>query len=294
VRSKEFVRMEAHEIDPTQAVSPSINRRVFVGISAAAGAAPVLALADQDLGKPHPPLVSESDPAISVERVTLDRPDGTVSAYAAWPAEATATTPSVVVIMHIWGVDAQIRDTVRRYAKAGFAAIAPDLYSRWDPPNGDGATDYAPFRALSQKLEPAQYVGDIEAAAHWLRSKFSGTKVGITGFCMGGHLVLVALTDTGTLFAAAAPFYGAPEGIDPKAIRIPICGSYGARDTSIPADSVRAFAAALTVPNDIRIYDEAGHAFFDDTRPRYVATAAADAWKRTIAFFHKYLGGTTT
>ena len=291
---KEFERMEATEIDPTQAVSARMNRRVFVGVSAAAGAAPALALADQELGRPHTPSVSESDPGITVEHVALQRPDGVVSAYAAWPVGATAATPSVVVIMHVWGVDTPIRDVVRRYAKAGFAALAPDLYARFGPPSGDGATDYAPFSAQAKKLERAQYVGDIEASAHWLQSKFPGTKVGITGFCMGGHLVLVAVTDTGTLFAGAAPFYGPLEGIDPKAIRIPICGSYGARDTSIPADSVRAFATALTVPHDIRIYDEAGHAFFDDTRPRYVASAATDAWKRTIAFFAKYLGGPKT
>ena len=286
--------MEAFEIDPTQAVSPSLNRRAFVGISAAGLAAPAVTLADQELGKPHPPFVSEDDPSISLEHVTVGRPDGTLSAYAAWPVAATSATPSVVVIMHIWGVDAQIRDVVRRYANAGFAAIAPDLYSRFGAPSGDGATDYTPFRAAAQKLERTQYVGDIEAAAQWLRTKFPGTKIGITGFCMGGHLVLVAVSDTGTLFAAAAPFYGTPEDVDPKAIRIPICGSYGARDTSIPPDSVRAFAAALSVPNDIKIYDEAGHAFFDDTRERYVASAAADAWRRTIACFEKYLGAPKT
>lgn len=274
-----------------QAISERLNRRVFVGISAAAGlAAPTLARAEQELGKPHPPLAAEDDPAISVDHVKLSRPDIALDAYAAWPKDASAATPSVVVIMHVWGVDAAIRDVVRRFAKAGFAAIAPDLYARWNAPSGDGATDSAIFRPYAQKLDSDQYVGDIEAAAHSLQSKFPGTKVGITGFCMGGHIVLVTVVDTGTLFAAACPFYGYVEGIDPKAIHIPICGNYGARDESIPAANVRAFASALTVPNDIRIYDEAGHAFFDDTRPRYVASAAADAWQRTIACFTKYLG----
>ena len=284
--------MSATDIDPTQSASEKLNRRAFVGISTAATlAASTPAPAQETLGKPHPPLVAEDDPAIVVDHVQLKRPDAAVPAYAAWPAGAGAGTASVVVIMHVWGVDAPIRDFVRRLAKAGFATIAPDLYARFGAPSGDGATDYTIFRPYAQKLERPQYVGDIEAAAQWLQSKFEGTKLGITGFCMGGHLVLAAVIDTGTLFAVAAPFYGPLDELDPKAIRIPVCGSYGARDTSIPADSVRAFASAMTAPNDFRIYDDAGHAFMDDTRPRYVASAAADAWKRTIACFDKYLRG---
>ena len=101
---------------------------------------------------------------------------------------------------------------------------------------------------------------------------------------------MLAAIDTDRLFAAVFPFYGSLDGVSPDAVHVPVCGSYGARDTSIPADGVRAFAAALRVPNDIRIYDDAGHAFFDDQRASYVAGAAAGAWKRTLAFVEKYFG----
>jgi carboxymethylenebutenolidase len=285
--------MSASEIDPTQAASASLNRRAFVGLSAAAtvAASTASAGAAEPLGRPHAPLVPEDDPAIAVEHVELTLPDATIPGYAAWPAGAGPKTPSVVVIMAIWGVDTQLRDTVRRYAKAGFAAIAPDLYARFGAPSGDGATDYTIFRPYAQRLDRAQYAGDIRAAATWLAAKFPGTKTGITGFCMGGRVALLAAIDDGDVLVGVAPFYGPLKDVDPKALRVPACGSYGARDTSIPADGVREFAAALTVPNDFRIYDEAGHAFFDDTRPSYVASAAADAWKRAIAFFEKYLRG---
>lgn len=286
--------MRAPEIDPTQTADPKFNRRVFVGISAAATLGVTAANAgSQELGKPHAPLVPEGDPAISFERVDLNLPDAVVPAYAAWPANAEAGTPSVVVVMHVWGVDATIRDTVRRYAKAGLAAIAPDLYARFGAPSGDGTSDYTVFRPYSQKLERKQYAGDIRAAAAWLAAKFPGTKTGVTGFCMGGRLALNAAIDDADALVAVAPFYGPLKDVDPKALRVPVCGSYGARDTGIPPDDVRAFFAALTVPNELKIYDDAGHAFFDDTRPSYVADAAADAWKRTIAFFEKYLRGGT-
>ncbi len=280
------------EIDPTQAASERLNRRVFVRLSAAATlAASAPAGAQEPLGKPHPPLAAENDPAISVEHVELKRPDAIVPAYAAWPVAAGPGTPSVVVVMHVWGVDTSIRDVVRRFAKAGFAAIAPDLYARFDAPSGDGATDVTVFRPYAQRLDRTEYSGDIRSAALWLAPKFPGTKIGITGFCMGGRIALIAAIDDVDLFAVVAPFYGPLDEVDPKAIHVPVCGSYGGRDASIPVESVRAFAAELTVPNDIRIYDEAGHAFFDDQRPRYVASAAADAWKRTLECFEKYLEG---
>jgi carboxymethylenebutenolidase len=284
--------MTAPEIDPTQEASERLNRRLFVGISAAATlAASTPVAAQEQLGHPHPPLISENDPAIAVERVALERPGVTIPAYAAWPVSAGSRTPSVVVIMHVWGVDTSIRDVVRRYAKAGFAAIAPDLYARFGAPSGDGATDYTIFRAYAQRLDKKEWLGDVRAAAEWLAAKFPGTKTAITGFCMGGGLALIAAVEEGNLFALVAPFYGPIKDVDPAAIHIPVCGSYGGRDTGIPAEKVREFASALSVPNEIRIYDEAGHAFFDDQRASYVASAAAEAWKRTLACFEKYLTG---
>jgi carboxymethylenebutenolidase len=270
--------MTAPENDPFQAAaSDRLNRRFFVGISAAATlCGPALAL---------------GDPAISEEHVTLTRPDVELPAYAALPVGAASDTPGAVVIMHVWGVDESIREAVRRLAEAGFAAIAPDLYGRFGAPSGDGVSDSSVFRPYAKRLDRAQYDGDIRAAAAWLTQRFAKNKIGILGFCMGGRIAMLAAIDDRDAFSAVCPFYGAFTDVDPHAIRVPLCGSYGARDTSIPAESVNAFAASLDVPNDIRIYDDAGHAFCDDKRPSYVASAAEDAWKRTISFLKKYLGG---
>jgi carboxymethylenebutenolidase len=280
------------ERDPTEAPSARFNRRIFVGISAAATlAASAPGRSEETLGHPHPPLVAEDDPALVVEHVTLDSLGAKIPAYAAWPKGAGSGTPSAVVIMHIWGVDTSIRDFVRRLAKAGFAAIAPDLYARFASPSGDGATDFTIFRSYAQRLDRKEWLGDVRAAAQWLAARFPETKTAVVGFCMGGRLALVAAAEEGEVFAVVAPFYGDVAAIEPKDLHIPVCGSYGGRDTGIPADTVREFAAALTVPNDIKIYDEAGHAFFDDQRSSYVASAASDAWKRTIACFNEYLRG---
>lgn len=281
--------MTSPEIDPTQAISERLNRRAFVGISAAAAATPALSRAAEETQAEVP----ESDPAISVQRVALPRSDAQIGAYAAWSKAASAITPSVVVIMHIWGVDTSIRSVVRRLAKAGYCATAPDLYARFGAASGDGTTDYTIFREYAKRLDRKQMDGDIAAAAMWLREKFPQTKTAITGFCMGGRVAMFAAIDDKGLFAAVCPFYGAVNEVNPHDIVIPFFGSYGARDQSIPADGVRAFTAALTVPNDVKIYDNAGHAFFDEERKSYVPTAAADAWDRLIGFLAKYLGSPT-
>lgn len=284
---------EPHETDPGNATSLALNRGAFVGIAVAAGSGigtAAIANAQTALGQPHPPLVAEDDPAIKTEQVSLRRIDGVIPGYAAWPVKAPFNAPSVVVIMHIWGVDTSIRDVVRRLAKAGIAAIAPDLYARFGAPSGDGSTDIDTFRPFASQLDRKKYDGDVRAAALWLSARFPGTKTGVLGFCMGGHIALVQAIDNGDVFNVVCPFYGSLKDIDPDKIHIPVCGSYGARDTSIPADDVRTFRGLLRVPNDVRVYNTAGHAFFDDQRASYVAAAADDAWKRTVDFLLQYLG----
>jgi carboxymethylenebutenolidase len=272
-----------------------MNRREFAGLEAGAGVAsaamPARAVSQaMTLGQPHAPFVAEDDPAIIVERVQLRRPDGIVNAYAAYPAHMRPINPGLVVSMHIWGVDAQIRDTVRRFAKFGFTCIAADLYSRMGAPSGDGVTDVELFKPYAAQLNVKQYDGDLRAAALHLLSKSPNCKLGVLGFCMGGHIALVQAIDNSDVFDAVAPFYGAVKDINPLDIHVPVCGSYGEKDSGIPADDVRVWRSALRVPNDVRIYPSSGHAFFDDTRAAYVASAADDAWKRTTKFFQEVLG----
>ncbi len=280
------------EIDPTNSTSPNVRRSTFLGTTAAAAAGTATlgtAFAQSALGKLHPPLVPEDDPSISVEHVRLASAAGAISAYAALPRSATVATPGIVVTMHIWGVDTSIRDFVRRLAKAGFAAIAPDLYGRLGAPTGDGATDFSVFRPFAGKLDRQQTASDLRSGAQWVKTRQARARIAITGFCMGGAIALRQTIDNPDVFSAASAWYGNPAGIDPAAVTMPVLGSYGGRDTSIPADSVRAFQKALQVPNDIVVYDDAGHAFFDDQRSSYVADAAEDSWRRAQAFFTKYL-----
>ncbi|MBV9407949.1 MAG: dienelactone hydrolase family protein [Candidatus Eremiobacteraeota bacterium] len=292
--------------DPLHSTAAEVSRRGFVSLSAGALtiATTAAASAQNDYGRPHPPIVAEDDPAIAVSRPRLTpAAGGAIGSYAAIPRVVTARTPGVVVIQHGWGLDTSMRDVVRRLAKAGFIAIAPALYDRLNPPSGDGATDFAPFAAFIGKMYAQGFLPtDVIAAHDWISTQARDTSIGITGFCVGGGIVLQSVVDSKG-FAAASMFYGnVRPGSDTKQpakpsdfdftsrITTPLLGSFGARDTSIKPDDVRAMFARLSAPHDVKIYDEAGHAFMDDQRDSYVPSAATDAWTRTLGWFHKYLG----
>lgn len=300
-------------IDPVNATSSAMNRRAFVGLSAGATAyastiAGALA-AGEDFGKPHPPIVAENDPAIAVGRPRIHNGSRTIDSYYAAPKDAGPQTPAVVLVQHIWGVDATMRDVARRFAKEGYIAIVPDLYTGTGAPSGDGLTDYKVFLPFAQKLVEATVDSDIVAAANFIRGGAGGKpqKIAVMGFCMGGAITLRQAVDSASTFNAAAVFYGKVrydqfennEGpITPMAlayadeIATPLLGSWGARDTGILAADVNALDGRLLdlkKPHDIKVYPEAGHAFFDDTRASYVPSAAADAWIRTLAWFATYL-----
>ena len=155
-----------------------MKRRTFVGLTATAAA----------MG------ATGTIPRVATQRVTLTAGNSTVPAYAAAPQETNEKTPGVVVVMHVWGVDASIRDVVDELAENGYVAIAPDLYPA-DAPSGDNATDFAPFRAYAQKLDNVGVDAKLRAGALWLKAAHPQGKVGITGFCMGGAIALRQLID---------------------------------------------------------------------------------------------------
>lgn len=295
------------DTDPLDSTKPEFSRRGFVSLSAAAaltvGNAAAASAQTEGFGKPHPPIVAEDDPAIVVSRPRLTPSGGgPIGAYAAMPRTVTARTPGVVVIQHIWGVDATIRDVVRRYAKNGYIAIAPQLFDRLGAPSGDGATDYTLFLPFAQKMSAQGFVTTDALAAHdWIQAQARDASIGITGFCMGGTIVLQQIIGSKG-YAAASMFYGNPRPGTQSSdvttpamfdftsrITTPLLGSFGARDTSIAPADVTAMFARLSAPHAYKIYDEAGHGFFDDTRESYVPSAAADAWARTLAWFKQYL-----
>jgi carboxymethylenebutenolidase len=228
----------------------------------------------------------------------------TIPGYEARPDD-TARHPIVVVVSGFTGNNAQNKDVVRRFAHAGFYAIAPELYSR---EGGMEGKDFAQMAAISGKVTRKQYLGDIAAAADFAKQQpgAGAERLGVTGFCGGGALTLHTTAEYPGV-AAAVPWYGHLRRVFPDApgvdafaladrITAPVLGLYGAADTGIAPDDVRAFEALLKRKGNPHVefvlYPDAPHAFFSDDRPQaYRKDAAEDGWRRCVAWFGRYLKG---
>lgn len=222
--------------------------------------------------------------------------------YEARPATGSGA-PIVLVISEIWGVHEWIRDVTRRFAKAGFYAVAPELFQR------EGGVGHLPNIQDIIKIVLAvprkQVLGDCAAAVDWAKKRpgVRADRVGVTGWCWGGSTVY-QVAGTNPDIKAAVAWYGPPArpypdspspvtGFDvAKDIKVPFLGLYGEKDTSpAPADA-RKLGEMLRGHNpnvEIVVYPGAAHGFFADYRPSYNTEAAADAWKRCISLFTKTL-----
>jgi carboxymethylenebutenolidase len=267
-----------------------------------------------------------SDRALFEERIEYPSGAARLAAYLARPAGA-GPFPAVIVIHEIWGLDAHIEDVARRFAREGYAALAPDLYSRGgmpvtppqigaamrfmqtlppeartnpqalqaklgELPEAEGAVIAQTMRWL-QTRDLGQNGADLQAALAWLARQGFVRAEGIAslGFCMGGGLA-ARLAASGAPLAACVIFYGEnPPSEQIQNIRCPVLGLYGGGDHRI-TDHVPEFAAAMQRAGrsfEYHVYPGAPHAFFNDTRATYRAEAAADAWMRVQHFLHRYL-----
>lgn len=230
------------------------------------------------------------------EWINLTGRDGVVvPAWLAQPAPAGGPARgAVVVLQEIFGVNAHIREVTERWARAGYLALAPALFTRVqaDVQLGYGAGDMAQAKALKAAAEALPGAGvqlDIAAAIGYARGRGVGP-VGIVGFCWGGLLAWRAACSQPGLSAAVC-YYGGGMTAPPEAARVPLCPTlahFGRRDAFIPEASVQQFAAAQPKVA-VHLY-EADHGFHCDQRGSYDAAAAASAHERTLAFFAQHLG----
>ena len=216
--------------------------------------------------------------------ISFDCPDGsTANGYL---AEAPGSRSGVVVIQEWWGLNDQIKRTADRLAEAGFTVLAPDLYQ--------GRVTQEPDEA-GHMMEGLDWVGATEVEIHGAcrRLKQGCDRVGVTGFCLGGALTVIACVKVPECDAGVA-FYGIPpkEQADPAAIAVPFQGHFANSDWWCTPEHVTELEKAMqgaAAPVDIHRYD-AEHAFFNEEESdAYNPEAAALSWERTLAFFRTHL-----
>lgn len=293
--------MTDHEASPAlddrEATSRDFSRRDFmrttVGGSFAAAVLPVAAQT----------MVHTDTQGLDAGEVTIPVGDFKMPAYRAAP-KGKANAPVILVVSEIFGVHEHIADVARRFAKQGYLAIAPELFVR----QGD-AKSYTDIPKLMSeviaKVPDAQVMGDLDATVAWAKAHGGDvSRLGITGFCWGGRIVWLYSAHNPGVQAGVA-WYGKlatdPTPLQPKSpvdlagqLHAPVLGLYGAKDTSIPLDTIDKMKAALAQgsaasrASQFVVYPQAGHAFNADYRPSYVKDAAQDGWNRCLAWFKEH------
>jgi carboxymethylenebutenolidase len=238
----------------------------------------------------------------SAERLDVPLDDGASLRVEYFAAAAAGPSPGVVVLHESFGLNDDIRRIARRFASAGYAALAPDLYSH-------GTRLVCLSRVLVDMVSGgvSREIGDVHAAREALaaRPEVDAERIAVAGFCQGGGFALIAATRPG--FSAAAVNYGA---VPSKRAHLdgscPVVASYGARDRVFgraAAERLERHLSALGVPHDVRTYDTAGHSFFSKVdgwqgwlarmpTPMgvgYEEEAAEDGWRRMLAFFDEHV-----
>src|SRR5689334_1638919 len=212
----------------------------------------------------------------------------TANGYLAIPQQGSG--PGVIVIQEWWGLVDHIKDVCDRFAGEGFVALAPDLYHG----KSTKSPDEAGKLMMALRIDEAER--DLSAAAQYLarHDSTSSEKIGVVGFCMGGALALYTATRNSKI-GACVVFYGGHPKVKPDLpnLHAPVLSISGDKDRSVtPAvvHDVERQLKDLGKQIEVKIYKDADHAFFNDTRPQvYNAEAAADAWQRTIAFLREHL-----
>jgi carboxymethylenebutenolidase len=275
-----------------------IDRRAFmdritkIAVSATAAAAMV------DLLMPNyaaAQQVSPTDTRLKTEYATVPSPNGngSIKGYLVRPASAGAQRlPAILVVHENRGLNPHIEDIARRLAVENFMAFAPDGLTSVGGYPGDDVKG----GELFQKVDRTKMGEDLYTAAMWLKNRPDSTgRLGVTGFCFGGGIANSLAVRMGADLQAAVPFYGgaAPTADVPK-IKAAVLVHHGSEDKRL-VDAWPEYEAALKsagVTYEGYIYPNAVHGFNNDATPQRYNKAAADlAWKRTVAWFNKYVRG---
>lgn len=228
--------------------------------------------------------------------VKIPTKDGTIPAYRAQPV-GSGPYPTILVVEEIFGVHEHIKDMCRRFAKLGYLAIAPELYSRLG--NVVEMTDIQQVMAVVNKAPDTTEFADLDATVAWAAKNRGNTRrLGITGFCRGGRTVWMYAAHNHNLKAGVAwygPLVGTPTAAMPTnpidiagEVKIPVLGLYAGLDQGILADHVAAMRAKLqetgNTKSQIVVYPDAQHGFNADYRPSYNEADAKDGMSRCVAW----------
>jgi carboxymethylenebutenolidase len=212
-----------------------------------------------------------------------------ISGYLARP-ETGGAGPAVLVCHENRGLTPHIQDVARRFAKAGYVALALDLLSR---EGGTASLDPDSVSGALTKAGAQRHVSDFSGGFNYLQSQdfVDPERIAMTGYCFGGGITWQAATELTGLKATSA-FYGpAPDLEKVPDIKPAVFGVYAELDQRITGAMpvLRDALAATDVRHELKVYPGVDHAFHNDTSERYNEAQATAAWNDTLAWFGKYV-----
>jgi carboxymethylenebutenolidase len=229
-------------------------------------------------------LLTASTLAADSKSVSYKSGDETVQGILYTPA-GKGPFPAIIVIHEYWGLNDWVKEQASKLSDQGYVTLAIDLY------RGKVATTPDVAHEIMRGVPEDRAKRDLHAAFEFLASlpNVKPDRIGAIGWCMGGGYSLDVALQEPTLAADVINYGHLATDIDAlKKINAPILGSFGAQDRGITPDDVHKFESALKQLGkqvDIKIYDDAGHAFENpNNKDGYRAADAADAWKRTLDF----------
>ena len=234
-------------------------------------------------------LIASSSFAADSKSVSYKSGDDTVQALLYTPP-GKGPFPALIVVHEYWGLNDWVKDQASKLADQGYEALAIDLY------RGKVATTPDMAHELMRGVPEDRAKRDLHAAFVFLQSQpnVNKNRVGSIGWCMGGGYSLDVALEEPTL-AADVINYGhlVTDADSIKKINAPVLGLFGAKDQGITPDAVHKFEAAMKQQGkkvEIRIYDDAGHAFENpNNKEGYRPADTTDAWQRTVRFLEENL-----
>jgi carboxymethylenebutenolidase len=279
------------EATPGEVRASGLTRREVL-LTGAAAAGYALAA-----GPVRAEVVKTDATALVAGLVEVPASDRRIPAYRARP-EGAGPFPVVLVVHEIFGLHEYIRDVCRRLARAGYLALAPDLYAREGDPTRAASVDVI-LAEIVGRVPDAQVMADLDAAAAWAASDGGDPKrLFATGFCWGGRIVWLYAAHRQDLVAGAA-WYGRltgptsqltpeqPIDLADRPLR-PVLGLYGGEDAGIPLESVFAMRKKLAgaqSPSQIIVFPGAPHGFHADYRESFRPMPAEEGWRRMLEWF---------
>ncbi len=261
-----------------------LSRRRFGALGLGAGLAAML-----------PPVANAAE--VTESEVEIKTPDGACDAHFVHPANATA---AVLVWPDIFGLRPAFRTMGKRLAESGYAVLTVNPFYRSF--KGAPADRDAAF-ATARTLNPTTHVTDAKAFVAWLdaqRAVDKNRKIGTTGYCMGGPIVMRTAAAVPERIGAGCSFHGgglntddanSPHLLIPQmkaSFLIAIADNDDARDPTSKDILRKAFDAA-NVPAEIEVYKGANHGWCAIDSQAYHEEQAERAWQRKLALFEKAL-----